>query len=78
MDQKALSRVLPLIKKLNHRAKVLQTSFGKLDVKEVVNTGLFNLEQAQTGYGWLQDLHEMTVREVSINDLDRSLPVTDP
>lgn len=36
-----------------------------MDVKELVNTGLFNLERAQTGYGWLQDLHAMTLREVN-------------
>lgn len=53
-----------LIQTLNHRAKVVESSFGKVDVKKLVNTGLFSLEVAQTGYGWLQDLHEMTVREV--------------
>lgn len=37
-----------------------------MDVKELVNTGLFNLEVAQAGYGWLQDLHAMTVREVRV------------
>lgn len=57
--------MLSLIKKLNHRAKVLQSSYGRIDVKEIVNTGMFNLERAQTGYGWLQDLHAMTLREVN-------------
>lgn len=33
-------------------------------MKQIVNTGLFSLEAAQTGYGWLQDLHDMTMREV--------------
>jgi G3E family GTPase len=53
-----------LIKKLNHRAKILESSYGKVDVKQIVNTGMFNLQVAQSGYGWLQDLHAMTVREV--------------
>ncbi|SMQ53207.1 unnamed protein product [Zymoseptoria tritici ST99CH_3D7] len=59
-----LSRVLELIRKLNHRAKIIKSSYGKIEVKEIVNTGMFNLEVAQTGYGWLQDLHAMTLREV--------------
>lgn len=66
MDAKTRKKVLTLIKKLNHRAKVLEASYGRIDPKEIVNTGLFNLEWAQTGYGWLQDLHAMTQREASL------------
>ncbi|KAG7132815.1 putative metal chaperone YciC like protein [Verticillium longisporum] len=65
VDAQTRASLIELIKKLNHRAKILETSYGKIDVKEIVNTGLFSLEQAQTGYGWLQDLHDMTVREVN-------------
>jgi G3E family GTPase len=54
-----------LIKKLNHRAKIVECHYGKVPVAEIVNTGMFNIELAQTGYGWLQDLHAMTVREVN-------------
>lgn len=57
-------RVLTLIKQLNHRCTVIESSYGKIDVSAIVNTGMFNLEAAQTGYGWLQDLHAMTLREV--------------
>ncbi|KAI6998693.1 hypothetical protein KC363_g4570 [Hortaea werneckii] len=64
VDAKTKQRILDLMKKLNHRAKIIETSYGKLNVKEIVNTGMFNLEAAQTGYGWLQDLHEMTLRQV--------------
>ncbi|KAI7346786.1 cobW-domain-containing protein [Hortaea werneckii] len=65
VDAKTKQRILDLMKKLNHRAKIVETSYGRLDVKEIVNTGMFNLEAAQTGYGWLQDLHEMTLRQVN-------------
>lgn len=58
-------RVLELIRKLNHRATVLESCYGKIEVRDIVNTGMFNLEAAQTGFGWLQDLHEMTLREVN-------------
>ncbi|KAF2158068.1 cobW-domain-containing protein [Myriangium duriaei CBS 260.36] len=65
VDMKTRRRMLELISKLNHRAKVIQSSYGKIDVKEIVNTGMFDLERAQTGYGWLEDLHAMTLREVN-------------
>lgn len=57
-------RLIELIKQLNHRAKIIEAKYSQVDVKEIVNTGMFSLEVAQSGYGWLQDLHAMTVREV--------------
>ncbi|ROT36453.1 CobW/HypB/UreG, nucleotide-binding domain-containing protein [Sodiomyces alkalinus F11] len=65
VDNKTRSRVRDLISNLNHRAKVIETTHGKVDVTEIVNTGLFNLDIAKTGYGWLQDLHAMSLREVN-------------
>lgn len=56
---------MSIIRKLNHRAKIIESTRGRVDVNELVNTGLFKLDVAQSGYGWLQDLHAMTVREVS-------------
>lgn len=70
MDAPTKARVIDLIRKLNRRAKLLESSYGKIDVKEIVNTGMFNMEHAQTGYGWLQDLHEMTLREVCVTMIE--------
>ncbi|KAL0939881.1 cobW domain-containing protein [Colletotrichum truncatum] len=65
VTKKDLARVLDLIKKLNPRAKILESNYGKIDVNEIVNTNTFDLKVAQSGVGWLQDLHAMTVREVN-------------
>ena len=65
VDAASKASIRELISKLNHRAKVIESSYGRVDAKEIVNTRLFNLEVAQTGYGWLQDLHAMTIREVN-------------
>lgn len=65
VDAASRDSVRSLIKKLNHRAKIVECNYGKVPVAEIVNTGMFNIELAQTGYGWLQDLHAMTVREVN-------------
>lgn len=66
-----------LIKKLNHRAKVIECNYGKVPVSEIVNTGMFNIELAQTGYGWLQDLHAMTVREINGRKMVTPKPETE-
>ncbi|RMY46422.1 hypothetical protein D0865_09294 [Hortaea werneckii] len=50
VDAKTKQRILDLMKKLNHRAKIVETSYAKLDVKEIVNTGMFNLEAAQVSH----------------------------
>lgn len=71
------NRIKNLIKKLNHRAKLLESNFGKIEVKEIVNTGLFNMERAQTGYGWLQDLHDMTLRQVNGKNIVTPKPETE-
>lgn len=77
IDTASKERILTLIKSLNHRAKIIESSYGKVDVKEIVNTGLFSLEAAQTGYGWLQDLHDMTVREVNGRNVVTPKPETE-
>ncbi|KAJ6440101.1 CobW domain-containingprotein [Purpureocillium lavendulum] len=66
-----------LVTKLNHRAKIIEATYGKVDVKQLVNTGLFKLDVAQAGYGWLQDLHEMTVREVNGRNVLTPKPETE-
>lgn len=65
IDRKTRARMRERISKLNHRAKVIEAKYGKIDVNEIVNTSSFDLERAQTAYGWLQDLHEMTVRDMN-------------
>lgn len=65
------------MKKLNHRAKIIEANYGKVDVNQLVNTGLFKMDVAQTGYGWLQDLHAMTVREVNGKNVVTPKPETE-
>lgn len=72
-DQKALAEIKNLIQTLNRRAKIICTKYGRVDVPEVVGTGSFDLEEARTGAGWLQDLHEMMIREVRTGGICRLL-----
>ncbi|UKZ76165.1 hypothetical protein TrVFT333_003861 [Trichoderma virens FT-333] len=77
INDETKAQVLNVVKQLNHRAKILESKYSKVDVKELVNTGLFNLQIAQTGYGWLQDLHAMTVREVNGRNVVTPKPETE-
>ena len=44
------------IHKLNPVAKIICSEMGKVNPKEIINTGLFNYEEAETSAGWMQEL----------------------
>lgn len=46
-----------IIKKLNPSAKVIKSTFGKIDPALILNTGLFNLEEAEGSAGWIKELN---------------------
>lgn len=63
IDEPTRARIRNLVKLLNPDAKILETSYSKVDVREIVNTGKFNFLKAASGAGWLRSLHEMTIME---------------
>lgn len=46
-----------VIRKLNPSAKLIDTSFSKVDLKEILNTGLFDFDEASQGAGWIRELN---------------------
>lgn len=44
------------IHKLNPDAKIITSVFGKVDPKEILNTGLFDFEEAENSAGWQKEL----------------------
>ena len=42
--------------KLNPLAKIICSVLGKIEPREVLNTGLFNFEEAESSAGWMQEL----------------------
>ena len=46
------------IHKLNPSAKILESSFGKIEPKEILNTSLFNFEEAEQSAGWIEELNK--------------------
>ncbi|KAF2106305.1 cobalamin synthesis protein [Lophiotrema nucula] len=64
VDKATLGRVRAYVQKLNPAAKIIETKYSKVDVKEMLNTGAFNFAEAVLSLGWLRSLHEMTVMDV--------------
>lgn len=64
VDKQTLGRVKAYVKTLNPTAKIIESKFSKVNVKEMLNTGVFNFAEAVASPGWLRSLHEMTVMDV--------------
>lgn len=69
VSKKQKKKIFKTIKSLNPVAKVIRTNYSRVDVNDVVGTGLFDFEKASSSAGWLQSLHEMTRREAYGNKL---------
>jgi G3E family GTPase len=46
------------LQKLNPKARILETSYSKIDPSEILNTGLFNFEEAEQSSGWIEELNK--------------------
>ena len=44
------------IHKLNPSTKIIETSFSKVEPKEILDTGLFDFEEAEQSAGWIEEL----------------------
>ena len=51
-----LNHLTGVVRSLNSQAKILHTTKSKVDLNEILNTGKFDLEQAQQAPGWMSTL----------------------
>jgi len=56
VDAKTTGILKAAIRKLNPGAKIIESSFGKINPNEILNTGLFDFEEVQTSAGWQKEL----------------------
>lgn len=63
IGKKKLKRIEKVVKSLNPIAKIIKTSYCNVPMSEILNTGLFDFEKACSSAGWLQSIHEMTLKE---------------
>ncbi len=56
VDSKTVGLLKAAIHKLNPGAKIVESTFGQVAPKEILNTGLFNFEEAESSAGWQKEL----------------------
>jgi len=52
-----------MLTRLNPGAKILESTFGNVPLKEIIHTGLFNYEEAEASAGWIKELEGEHVSE---------------
>lgn len=51
------ARLDAVIEQLNPSAKIIRSNYGKVPLENVLNTNLFNMEEAETSAGWVRELN---------------------
>ena len=58
-----INRLKAILKTLNTNAKILPITLGKININEILNTGLFDFEKARQAPGWLKEMRGEHVPE---------------
>lgn len=63
VDENELNELKSIISQLNPGAKILTSSFGKVNINEILNTGLFDFEKTSQSAGWIEELSKVHTPE---------------
>ena len=58
VTEETISVLRAAIQKLNPAAKIVESSYSKVSPSEILNTGLFDFEEASQSAGWLEELNK--------------------
>ena len=71
VDKNTLGVIKEVIHKLNPKAIIIESSFSKVALSKILNTGLFDFEEAEQNAGWIEELgkeeHNPETDEYGIN-----------
>lgn len=58
VNKEHLGTLKSIIQKLNPGAKIIESSFSQVNYQEILNTGLFDFEEAEQSAGWIEELNK--------------------
>lgn len=70
VSEEELGKVKAIIKTLQPNAKMIETTFGQVDVDEVLNTNRFDFEKVSMSAGWIQELEATQEETETYEDHD--------
>lgn len=57
LSEEELNKVKAIIRKLQPKAEIIETNYGKVDVSKILNTNAFDFEEASMSAGWIEELN---------------------
>ncbi len=58
VDNESVKELISVLQRLNPDAKIIESVHGKVECNEILNTHLFDFEEASQGAGWMKELNE--------------------
>ncbi|MBY0122826.1 GTP-binding protein [Bacillus sp. S/N-304-OC-R1] len=58
VDRESVQELTAVLQRLNPDAKIIESSHGQVELKEILHTNLFDFEEASQGAGWIKELNE--------------------
>ena len=58
VSEEQLNTVKAVIKSLQPTAKIIETNYAKVDVKEIIDTNNFDFEKISTSAGWIKEMEK--------------------
>ena len=63
VSEPELRNLYNIINKLNPEARIIPTNHSKVNLHDVINTGMFDFEKAETSAGWIKELENEHIPE---------------
>ena len=63
VNDQELRNLYDILHKLNPEAKIIQTNHSKVNFKDVINTGMFDFDKAESSAGWIKELENEHIPE---------------
>ncbi|WP_281888831.1 GTP-binding protein [Paenibacillus sp. YYML68] len=58
VEEEDLEELEQVLRKLQPRATIVRTTYGKVDPQELLNTGKFDFDEASSSAGWMKELEQ--------------------
>lgn len=58
VSKEELAKVKAVIRRLQPKAKIIETNYAKVDLKEILDVKLFDFERAVSSAGWVEELEK--------------------
>lgn len=58
ISKEELAKVKAVIRRLQPKAKIIETNYAKVDLKEILDVKLFDFERAVSSAGWVEELEK--------------------